>query len=295
MLLPVERAGSPVGDLAVTAPPGERLDARTRAALDQLAPVVTAGLALAAGARDLERARDAATSARLRERRAVRRELHDGLGPWLSGMRLGLQGAVNLLEGGRPADVDAARAALTALRDEAERRVEDVRDLARGLLPPVLDEQGLGPALDDLARRLGREGFVVEVAGDDPGVLDPVVAAAAFGVLSEAARNAQRHSGASRCRLVVRRHPDALEVRCTDAGRGPGPAAGAARAGDAVGVGTRSMRERAEELGGWVEVADAAPGTVVRAVLPLVPGAPVRAASVGVAAAGAEAAEAVPT
>ncbi len=299
--VPVERAGDLVGDLAVTAPPGERLDARSRTALDQLAPVVAAGLALATGARDLERARDAATSARLRERRAVRRELHDGLGPWLSGMRLGLQGAVNLLDGGRPGDVEAARTALTALRDEAERRVEDVRDLARGLLPPVLDEQGLGPALDDLARRLGREGFAVEVAGDDPGALDPVVAAAAYGVLSEAARNAQRHSGADGCRIVVRRSADLLDVRCADAGRGPGPAAGSARPGDAVGVGTRSMRERAEELGGWVEVSAAAPGTVVRAVLPLVPGAPVpQAAGVGVgaragAAVEADPAEAVPT
>lgn len=275
----VEHAGRAVGVLEVTAPPGERLDARSRAALDQLLPVVAAGLALAAGARDLGRARDAATTARLRERRAVRRELHDGLGPWLSGMRLGLAGTVNLLASGGPAEVAAAREALAALRDEAERRVEDVRDLARSLLPPVLDEQGLGPALDDLAHRMARDGFAVEVVGDAPGDLDPVVAAAAYGVLAEAARNAQRHSGAAGCRLVVLRSADALELRCEDRGRGPGAAAGsadpdAARAAGPVGVGTRSMRERAEELGGWLHVADAAPGTRVRAVLPLVPGAP---------------------
>lgn len=289
--IPVEHAGRAAGEITVTAPPGERLDARTHGALDQLVPVVAAGLALAAGARALERARDAATSARLRERRAVRRELHDGLGPWLSGVRLGLQGAVNLLDAGRPADVAAAREALAALRDEAERRVEDVRDLARSLLPPVLDEKGLGPALDDLASRMGRDGFAVERTGDDPGDLDPVVAAAAYGVLSEAARNAQRHSGAPGCRLEVRRSPDALDVRCEDAGRGPGAAAGVADG--VVGVGTRSMRERAEELGGWVEVTDAAPGTRVRAVLPLAPGTPVPGPAA--ASAGVTAAEAVPT
>lgn len=264
--VPVVRGGRVVGDLAVTAPPGERLDARSHAALDQLGPVVAAGLALAAGARDLERARDAATSARLRERRAIRRELHDGLGPWLSGVRLGLQGAVNLLDAGGPGDVAAAREALGALHAEAERRVEDVRDLARSLLPPVLDEHGLGAALADLAGRLARDGFTVTVGGDDPGDLDPVVAAAAYAVLSEAARNAQRHSGAPGCRLTVRRGPGTLEVRCEDDGRGPA---------GTVGVGTRSMRERAEELGGWTEVADARPGTRVRALLPLVPGAPV--------------------
>lgn len=266
--VPVEHAGRSVGDLAVTAPPGERLDARTRAALDQVRPVVAAGLALAAGARDLERARDAATSARLRERRLIRRELHDGLGPWLSGVRLGLQGAVNLLDAGTPAGAAAAREALRALGDEAERRVEDVRDLARSLLPPVLDEHGLGRALDDLAERLGRDGFAVVRTGDDPGDLDPVVAAAAYAVLGEAARNAQRHSGAAGCRLAVRRTADALEVVCEDDGRG------LPVDGGTVGVGTRSMRERADELGGALEVTPLSPGTRVRAVLPLVPGAP---------------------
>lgn len=267
--VPVARGGSVTGDLAVTAPPGERLDARSRAALDQLLPVVAAGVALAAGARDLERARDAAASARLRERRAIRRELHDGLGPWLSGVRLGLRGAANLLDSGRPADLVAAREAIGALHDEAERRVEDVRDLARSLLPPVLDEQGLGPALADLADRLGQDGFAVAVTGTDAAGLtdlDPVVAAAAYAVLSEAARNAQRHSGADGCRLTVLREADRIEVRCDDEGRGPGGTAG---------VGTRSIRERADELGGWAEVAGLAPGTRVRVVLPVVPGTPV--------------------
>ena len=66
--------------------------------LDHLLPVVAAGLALVQGAADLERARDAATRARLAERRLIRRELHDGIGPWLSGLRLGLQGARNTLD-----------------------------------------------------------------------------------------------------------------------------------------------------------------------------------------------------
>lgn len=96
--------------------------------------------------------------------------------------------------------------------------------------------------------------------------LDPVVAAAAYAVLSEAARNAQRHSGAGGCRLTVLRDGETLEVRCEDDGRGPA---------GAVGVGTRSILERADELGGWAEVTDASPGTRVRAVLPVVPGAPV--------------------
>jgi signal transduction histidine kinase len=260
----VRRGDRVIGDLAVTAPPGERLDARSRDGLDQVLPVVAAGLALAAGARDLADARDAALRARLAERRVVRRELHDGLGPWLSGVRLGIQGAINRLD----EDPAGARAVLEALHAEAGRRAEDVRDLARSLLPPVLDEQGLDAALDDLVRRLAAEGFTVQRSGDAPGDLDPAVAAAAYGVLSEAARNARRHSGAAGCRLVLRRTATTLEVLCEDRGRGPEGTAG---------VGTRAMRERVEEIGGVFRIDRAvpadpeAPGTRVQAVLPLRP------------------------
>ena len=66
----LEHAGRPIGSLAVTVRPGERLDARTGESLDHLLPVVAAGLALVQGAADLERARDAATRARLAERPA---------------------------------------------------------------------------------------------------------------------------------------------------------------------------------------------------------------------------------
>src|SRR5690606_40153040 len=96
--LPVTHGGRVLGRVHVVARAGERLDARTRDALDQLLPVLGAGLALAQGARELEEARDATTRARLAERRMIRRELHDGVGPWLVGLRLGLQVARNALE-----------------------------------------------------------------------------------------------------------------------------------------------------------------------------------------------------
>ncbi|WP_321575308.1 sensor histidine kinase [Oerskovia douganii] len=266
--MPVEHGGRVLGDLAVTPRAGERLDARTRDALAQLVPVVAAGLALASGARDLERAKDAVTRARLAERRLVRRELHDGVGPWLSGLRLGLQGARNTLA----TDPAAAAAVLEALQREVEERVDDVRTLSRSLLPPALDEAGLEAALRDLADHHDADGFAVDLACGPCDDLDPRVAAAAYAIASEAVINASRHSGAAGCRVEVAAHPPGppgtldgrthLVVTCDDAGSG-------VRQDARAGVGTRSMRERVEELGGTLEIAPLAPrGTRVRAVLP---------------------------
>ncbi|MCO7273576.1 sensor histidine kinase [Cellulosimicrobium cellulans] len=263
--LPVVHGGRVLGRVHVVARAGERLDARTRDALDQLLPVLGAGLALAQGARELEEARDATTRARLAERRVIRRELHDGVGPWLVGLRLGLQGARNTLE----TDPAAAAAVLDALGAEVAQRVEDVRTLSRSLLPPSLDEHGLEVALGELAGRQALAGFVVDVRCDPCDGLDPRVAAAAYAIASESVVNAARHSGADECRLTVRLGDRCLLVTCEDDGGGIAP--------DATrGVGSRSLRERADELGGRLDVSavrpdGARPGTRVRATLPLVP------------------------
>ncbi|QJW35014.1 sensor histidine kinase [Cellulosimicrobium protaetiae] len=263
--LPVAHGGRVLGRVHVVARAGERLDARTRAALDQLLPVLGAGLALAQGARELEEARDATTRARLAERRVIRRELHDGVGPWLVGLRLGLQGARNSLA----TDPEGAAAVLDALGAEVAQRVEDVRALSRSLLPPSLDEHGLEVALGELAGRQALGGFVVDVRCDPCDGLDPRVAAAAYAIASESVVNAARHSGAGECRLTVRLGDRCVVVTCEDDGRGIAP--------DATrGVGSRSLRERTDELGGRLEVTAVRtdgerPGTRVRATLPLVP------------------------
>lgn len=259
----LEHAGRPIGSLTVTVRPGERLDARTGESLDHLLPVVAAGLALVQGAADLERARDAATRARLAERRLIRRELHDGIGPWLSGLRLGLQGARNTLT----RDPAAADAILEALQSEVEQRVQDVRLLSRSLLPPLLDTDGLGPALRELARRTADGGFDVrlDLAADDLADLDPRVSAAAYAIVSESVVNASRYSGADGCTVSVTVQDASLVVIVLDLGSG-------IPAGAPSGVGLRSMRERADELGGDVTVEPhASGGTRVHAVLPLDP------------------------
>lgn len=258
--VPLEHRGAPVGRLVVTPPGGERLDARSRAALEELAGVVAAGVALTLATQDLEAARERVTAARMTERRVIRRELHDGLGPSLAGLRLGLEGARNLVH----ADPDTAIEVLSALQAELDQRVQDVRSLSRDLLPPVLDELGLAAALDELAARHAVGGFDVRVDCVLPVPPAPGLAGAAYGILAEAVTNAARHSGAAGCDVRVHHDGESLVLSVTDDGAG-------FPVGTVPGVGTSSMRERAEEAGGSLRLHGQGPqgsGTVVEAVLP---------------------------
>ncbi|WP_349536221.1 sensor histidine kinase [Rhodococcus rhodochrous] len=257
---PVEEVPVGSGDatLAVTAPPGESLGTRSRRALTELATVVDAGLVVLRSAEDLEDARRRLTEVRLEERRTIRRELHDGLGPSLAGVRLGLQGARNLVT----TDPDAAAGLVDELLRELDRQVDGVRELSRSLLPPVLDELGLTAALDELVITHARAGFRVDLQSDLPAGMSGPIAWAAYGIASEAIINARRHSGTDECTVRVAAEGDVLVLDIVDDGRG--------LATDArVGVGTQSMRERAREVGGTVGIEPGdLRGVVVRARLP---------------------------
>ena len=252
-------AGVEIGTLIVTAPPGETLGSRSTRSLDELSPVIAAGLAVTLASWRLEAAQIALTQARLQERKVIRRELHDGLGPSLTGLRLGLQGARNLV-GSDPA---AAEEILGALQVELDRRVEDVRELSHSLLPPVLAELGLEAALSELAGRHREAGHEVHVECPSTVGLSPEIANAAYAIISEAVTNSARHSGADNCRVVVTIDPQELTILVEDAGSG-------LSADRTAGVGTSSMRERAHELGGSVEITQRVPrGTLVTGMLPM--------------------------
>ncbi|OQQ25179.1 two-component sensor histidine kinase [Prescottella equi] len=257
--------GARVGSLAVTAPPGELLGIRSRKSLSELASVVTAGLVVVQSAEDLAAARRRLASVRAEERRVIRRELHDGLGPSLAGIRLGLQGVRNLLD----ADPQAAAPLLESLQEQLDHQVDGVRSLSRNLFPPVLDELGLTAALEELATGYARSGFDLDVVADVPADIGGQAGAAAYGIAIEAVTNARRHSGARGCRVEASCDTDGaglavLTIVVRDVGRGFDPSG-------PTGVGTRSMRERADELGGTVTIESGCPtGTVVTARLPLV-------------------------
>lgn len=211
-------------------------------------------------AAELQRARERLVAAREEERRRLRRDLHDGLGPALAGAALKVEAAENLLT----SDPGAASDLLEDARSEIQDAVADVRRLVYALRPPALDELGLVGALREQAERL-EVGEHVRVEVDAPEHLDGLPAAvevAAYRIALEAMTNVARHANARTC--VVRISVNgALELEVSDDGHG-------LPSDYRAGVGITSMQERADELGGTCEVGRIdGQGTRVRARLPL--------------------------
>lgn len=251
--------GEQVGELVVGVRTGQqRLDRADRAVLELLAAPLAIAVHATALSDAVQRSREHIVAAREEERRRLRRDLHDGLGPVLTGMAFLADAATNLLR----TDPDRAHQLLGRLRAGAGEGLDDIRRLVHELRPPSLDELGLVGALSrraDLLRSTGRD-VVVEAPAELP-PLTAAVEVAAFRIADEALTNAIRHSRADhvRAELVVN---GALEVTVTDDG-------GPARAPWRPGVGMASMRERATEIGGTCEIGPVPAGGRVRARLPL--------------------------
>nr|WP_275585712.1 ATP-binding protein [Geodermatophilus sabuli] len=269
-VLPLSSLGRVVGELRVThRSPGERWRSTERAALDDVARRA-ATLVWAAGlVADLQASRERIVAGREEERRRLRHDLHDGVGPELAGMALQLERLAGKLAGEPDLAALAGR-----LRDQMRRTVAAVRRAVDDLRPPALDELGLVGALREhvAAYRLpvpagtgpgdGAEQPVTVVAPDLP-PLRAAVEVAAYRIATEAVANAVRHAAAAECRVTLAVAGDDLVVEVADDGRGIDPAA-------VPGVGSTSMRERAAEVGGILEI-DSSPGegTTVRTRLPL--------------------------
>jgi signal transduction histidine kinase len=248
-----------IGTMWIAPRANERIDGHSLESVEELAPVIAATLALAVATDELQGSRARLAEARDEERRSLRRELHDGLGPALAGIGLGLQAARNTIE----RDPAGTAALLERLAVELDVRVEEVRGLARGLLPPALEELGLAPALVELAERQRATGLDVRVEVAGLGAVAPEVGSAVYAIVAEAVRNVQRHSSATRCTIQAAVDGRDLVVEVVDDGTGIDPAA-------PVGVGTRSMQERAAGLGGEVAIGPAQPrGTAVVVRVPL--------------------------
>ena len=251
--------GEVVAELDVWPRAGEqRLHPRdqvvVRGISDQVAPAVAA-LQLH---RQLQRSREALVAAREDERLRLRRDLHDGLGATLAGLRLQVETAQDLCE--QPA-VDRL---LESAVDGIAQAVAEVRAITDGLRPAALDELGLARALSALADRVRTPGLDVEADIAEHVTADPAVEVALHRIAAEALANAARHSGAGRVALRLRDGAH-VELEVADDGVGLDSAAGAV-AGS--GLGLASMRQRAEEVGGTLRVLTSGSGTTVRALLP---------------------------
>jgi signal transduction histidine kinase len=240
---------------------GEALGRADVQVLAAAAPQLAAAAETARLQRSLAAARDRIVRAREEERRRLRRDLHDVLGPALAGVGLGLDAARSRAR----RDAAGADELMAQVQDEVRGCVTEIRRIIDGLRPPALDERGLVGALQEQADLVSTRspGLRVTVREDGLAGLPAAVEVVAYLIGQEALANAVRHAGARSITVTLTAGEEDLVLEVCDDGSG----FTAARPG---GVGLGSMTERAEEIGGRLTVA-AAPGggTRVLARLPL--------------------------
>lgn len=191
-------------------------------------------------AAQVQAAREATVTAREEERRRIRRDLHDGLGPRLSGIAFIADAVRSTLR----SDPEGALEHLTRLRGEAELAIDDIRRLVYAMRPPALDELGLLAAIEQQTgglRTPGGDPFEVRITASPLPSLPAAAEVAAYRIAVEAAANSARHSGTTAADLTLSVDGDALVLLVRDNG---------SRSPWVSGVGITSMRERVAELGG---------------------------------------------
>src|SRR5215204_3063314 len=256
--------------------PGEQFSTSDRRLLEDLARQAEVAVHAVRLTADLQSSRERLVTTREEERRRLRRDLHDGIGPALTGLALQLHAARKLV---RPSPEDAEET-LARLEQSTEETLSEMRRLIYGLRPPALDDLGLIPSICQQAQSQGmvvlpvgtktveRRGNRPVFSMDAPEELPPLPAAvevACYRIAQEAITNVVRHAKAGRCevRLSVEDATGALRLEVIDDGAGIPEER-------VAGVGLSSMRERAEELGGTLEVEPGPQGgTRVLARLPL--------------------------
>jgi signal transduction histidine kinase len=210
---------------------------------------------------DLRRSRERLITLREAERLRIRRDLHDGLGPTLVGLNL----QAGLLQRLIRQDPRSAAEVVSEFREELKHAINEIRQIVHDLRPPSLDQLGLKGALEQLAEglRSNVEGSP-DIHTDIPTLpeLSAALEVALYRITQEALTNAIKHANAKTITVMIRLESD-LELLVRDDGQGLPEHYRA-------GLGLRSMRERAEELGGSLQLSsNAQQGTEIKATLPL--------------------------
>jgi signal transduction histidine kinase len=215
--------------------------------------------------------------ARERERTRWAREIHDETVQGLGALRLKLANARDLDTDRRPAS-EALSSAVDAVLEGLGDEIDGLRHLITELRPAALDDLGLAAALEALARRMQAiDGLDVQTEIDlgpehDPQRLDPELESTIYRVIQEALTNVSRHAEASRAVVSVSEHDGIVRASVTDDGKGLPEADRLGPRGDGLegGFGMSGMRERAELVGGELELVPApGQGTVMRLTVPL--------------------------
>lgn len=256
--VPLSYRGEVIGRLSVASRhPGTRLSNRDLQLLTGLARQLGVGMYAVRASQQVQASRAALVTAREEERRRIRRDLHDGLGPTLASIKLQLTAVQRLLT----QDADRASKILDEVRQEMNQTTAEIRRLVYGLRPPLIDELGLIAALRN--HPVAQADIEVSVSPDAIPELPAAVEVALYRIASEAIYNTARHSGGRRSDVLITVTEDEVLMQITDDGGGlPGALV--------EGVGISAMRERAAELGGTVELGRAGVGgTTVTAVMPI--------------------------
>ncbi len=253
------RGHEQIGRVIVTPQPGHQLDAHQHRLLADLAAPLTSAAHAARLTHQLRRSRDELIRVADTERHRMRRDLHDGLGPALAGLSLGLQAALDTARGTNLEPL------LSRLDQEMRATTDDLRRLTASIPPTDLDVYGLVEAVRRRARSLSSGHLLIDTQlhAELPR-LRPDVELAAYRIITEALTNTARHADASHCSVTIAPKDQALEITVTDDGHG-------LPATLSQGLGIRSMHERATELGGTFHLG-APPknsGTLIQASLPL--------------------------
>ncbi|MGW6197769.1 sensor histidine kinase [Kribbella sp. NPDC055110] len=253
-----------LGELVVGLRPGEqRLDPADERVLTLLAAPLAVAVRARRLADQLRDSRERAISGREEERRRIRRDLHDGLGPVLTAVVLNAEAALRLLD----TDRERSSVLLARLRDLTIGAVEEIRRLVDQLRPAALDGLGLVGALREYVAAAGprSDGGALGITVDAPpelGELPAAVEVATYRIVTEALTNVIRHSSATTAGVRLAVEQDRLRLEVRDNGFNDGPEW-------QPGVGLASITERAAELGGECDVRYDRTGCTVSVVLPL--------------------------
>lgn len=227
---------------------------RMHASYSRLLLAPTEHARLAQRVEQLAETRSDATNAEAAELRRIERDLHDGAQARLVSMGMRLGSIEQLMD----TDPEAAKADLAEVRAGSAEALTELRELVRGIHPPVLSERGLGDAIRALTLD---SPFEAEVAADLPGRPASPVESAAYFAVSEALTNAAKHAGARRVWVDLRHRDGWLGVAVTDDGRGG--------ADPAYGSGLRGIERRLGTFDGTLAVSSPLGGpTTVTITIP---------------------------
>jgi signal transduction histidine kinase len=254
---PVRHQGELLGVLTVSMPPAEPLTPAHAELVEGLASQAGLVLRNVRLIEDVRASRRRLVAAQDEERRRLERNIHDGAQQQLVALAL----KVRLAEGLAEKDPPRARAMLSDVQADMQAAMDDLRDLARGIYPPLLADQGLAVALEAQARKAA---VPVSVEAGAMGRFPQEVEAAVYFCCLEALQNVAKYAGATRATVRLAIEEGELRFEVTDDGRGFDPAV--AR----LGSGLQNMVDRLAALGGSVEIRSApGSGTTVAGRIPV--------------------------